>query len=83
MIMEDIKEKSANLNSYLSMQVIDIRDVSFQSLSSHKVLCGRANPSPESVPGKLLQLVPKVIFEFLILLNCYGDHESNERDQLS
>lgn len=39
--------------------VIDIRDVSFQSLSSHKVLCGRANPSPESVPGKLLRLVPK------------------------
>ncbi|XP_024043880.1 uncharacterized protein LOC18047028 isoform X2 [Citrus clementina] len=29
------------------------------SLSSHKVLCGRANPSPESVPGKLLRLVPK------------------------
>ncbi|KAJ0053386.1 hypothetical protein Pint_00393 [Pistacia integerrima] len=41
------------------MQVIDFRDVTFQSLSSHKVLCAGAKPSPGSVPDKFLRLVPK------------------------
>ncbi|XP_044494743.1 uncharacterized protein LOC123217705 isoform X3 [Mangifera indica] len=39
--------------------VIDFRDVYFQSLSSHKVLCAGAKPSPRPVPEKLVQLVPK------------------------
>ncbi|GAV76466.1 DUF1446 domain-containing protein [Cephalotus follicularis] len=38
--------------------VIDLRDVSFQSISSSKVLCTGSKPSV-SVPDKLLQLVPK------------------------
>lgn len=39
--------------------VLDIRDVTFQSLSSNKVLCSGAKPSIKSVPDTLLQLVPK------------------------
>ncbi|XVF73231.1 hypothetical protein PTKIN_Ptkin12aG0184900 [Pterospermum kingtungense] len=39
--------------------VIDFRGVSFQSLSSSKVLCIGAKPSAHPVPDKLLQLVPK------------------------
>uniref|UniRef100_A0A5B6YVI6 Uncharacterized protein n=1 Tax=Davidia involucrata TaxID=16924 RepID=A0A5B6YVI6_DAVIN len=39
--------------------VIDLRDVSFRSLSSGKVLCSGAKPSAISVPDKLLLLAPK------------------------
>ncbi|KAH9618242.1 hypothetical protein KSS87_001646 [Heliosperma pusillum] len=39
--------------------VLDIRDVTFESLSSHKILCTGAKPSVTSTPEKLLQLVPK------------------------
>ncbi|KAL5828096.1 hypothetical protein ACOSQ4_019893 [Xanthoceras sorbifolium] len=39
--------------------IIDLRDVSFDSLATHKVLCVGAKPSSASVPDKLLQLVPK------------------------
>ncbi|KAK3194803.1 hypothetical protein Dsin_026113 [Dipteronia sinensis] len=37
--------------------ILDLQDVSFQSLSSHKVLCAGAKPSSVSVPNKLLRLV--------------------------
>ncbi|OMP00439.1 hypothetical protein COLO4_12678 [Corchorus olitorius] len=40
--------------------VVDFRDVSFQPLSSSKVLCIGAKSSALPVPEKLLQLVPKV-----------------------
>ncbi|XP_074273038.1 uncharacterized protein LOC141596705 isoform X1 [Silene latifolia] len=39
--------------------VLDIRDVTFESLSSNKILCTGAKPSKTSTPEKLLQLVPK------------------------
>ncbi|KAJ8900592.1 hypothetical protein K2173_025369 [Erythroxylum novogranatense] len=39
--------------------VIDVQDVTFHSLSSCKVLCGRAKPSTRPIPDKLLQLSPK------------------------
>ncbi|KAL5718518.1 hypothetical protein ACHQM5_011411 [Ranunculus cassubicifolius] len=39
--------------------IIDVSEVSFQSLSSDKVLCSGAKPSNSCVPDKLLQLVPK------------------------
>ncbi|XVE73890.1 hypothetical protein DITRI_Ditri11bG0155000 [Diplodiscus trichospermus] len=47
-------------NAYITPDVvIDVRDVSFQPLSSSKVLCMGAKPSAQHVPDKLLQLVPK------------------------
>lgn len=39
--------------------VIDFRNVSFHSLSAHKVLCAGAKPSVNSVPDELLRLIPK------------------------
>ncbi|KAK8487101.1 hypothetical protein V6N11_084447 [Hibiscus sabdariffa] len=39
--------------------VVDFRGVSFQPLSSSKVLCSGAKPSAHPVPDKLLQLIPK------------------------
>ncbi|KAF8379471.1 hypothetical protein HHK36_028907 [Tetracentron sinense] len=39
--------------------VIDLREVSFQSLSSNKVFCDGAKPSDKCIPDKLLQLLPK------------------------
>ncbi|KAJ4824881.1 hypothetical protein Tsubulata_007187 [Turnera subulata] len=39
--------------------VIDIQNVSFQSLSTCRVLCTGAVPSGRSVPDELLRLVPK------------------------
>ncbi|KAK2650314.1 hypothetical protein Ddye_017803 [Dipteronia dyeriana] len=39
--------------------ILDLQHVSFQSLSSHKVLCAGAKPSSVSVPNKLLRLVPQ------------------------
>ncbi|XP_052193195.1 uncharacterized protein LOC127801811 isoform X2 [Diospyros lotus] len=39
--------------------IVDFRNVSFQQLSSSKVLCSGAKPSPSLVPEKLLLLVPK------------------------
>ncbi|XP_057980079.1 uncharacterized protein LOC131165917 isoform X3 [Malania oleifera] len=39
--------------------VIDVRDVSFQSLSSCKVLCTGAKTLAVAAPDKLLQLIPK------------------------
>ncbi|KAJ4726965.1 Propionyl-CoA carboxylase [Melia azedarach] len=39
--------------------IVDFRDVSFRPLTSHKVLCAGAKPSPALVPDKLLRLVPK------------------------
>ncbi|KAK4848518.1 hypothetical protein QYF36_014014 [Acer negundo] len=39
--------------------MLDLQDVSFQSLSSHKVLCAGAKSSSVSVPNKLLRLVPQ------------------------
>ncbi|TXG62873.1 hypothetical protein EZV62_009867 [Acer yangbiense] len=40
--------------------ILDLQDVSFQSLSSHKVLCAGAKASSVSVPNKLLRLVPQI-----------------------
>lgn len=63
------KEKyKRKVDTFFSMQVIDFRDVYFQSLSSHKVLCPGAKPSPRPVPEKLLQLVPKVMYHFPIIV---------------
>ncbi|CAK7348057.1 unnamed protein product [Dovyalis caffra] len=39
--------------------VIDFGNVSFHSLSTHKVLCSGSKPSVSSVPDKLLRLIPK------------------------
>ncbi|KAJ6334885.1 hypothetical protein OIU78_011682 [Salix suchowensis] len=39
--------------------VIDFRNVSFHSLSAHKVLCAGAKPSLSSAPDELLRLIPK------------------------
>lgn len=39
--------------------VLNIQDVTFQSISNSKVLCTGATPSAVPVPCKLLQLVPK------------------------
>ncbi|KAJ6404571.1 hypothetical protein OIU84_012691 [Salix udensis] len=39
--------------------VIDFRNVSFHSLSAHKVLCTGAKPSLSSAPDELLRLIPK------------------------
>ncbi|XP_022757271.1 uncharacterized protein LOC111304704 isoform X2 [Durio zibethinus] len=47
-------------SSYITPDVIvDFRGVSFQPLSSSKILCIGAKPSAHPVPDKLLQLVPK------------------------
>lgn len=45
-------------------QVVDFQDVSFQTLSSSKVLCAGAKPSA-SAPSKLLLLASKVISLFM------------------
>ncbi|PIA51207.1 hypothetical protein AQUCO_01100208v1 [Aquilegia coerulea] len=39
--------------------ILDVTDVSFDSLSSDKVLCHGAKPAVSCIPDKLLQLVPK------------------------
>lgn len=41
-------------------QIVDLRDVTFQSLSDSKVLCSGAKPSTECLPEKLLLLKSKV-----------------------
>ncbi|XVF22584.1 hypothetical protein REPUB_Repub12eG0184100 [Reevesia pubescens] len=47
-------------NAYITPDVVvDFRGVSFQPLSSSKVLCIGSKPSAHPVPDKLLQLVPK------------------------
>ncbi|KAK6920155.1 Acyclic terpene utilization [Dillenia turbinata] len=57
---EQLLYEVGNPAAYITPDVIlDVRDVSFQSLSSCRVLCTGAKPSMESRPNKLLQLVPK------------------------
>ena len=60
------------------MQVIDFRNVSFHSLSAHKVLCAGAKPSLSSAPDELLRLIPKasVCMHHLILI--YAQYKSIE-----
>lgn len=48
------------LTTLFLVQVIDFRDVSFQSLSNNKVRCVGAKPSAEPLPEKLLLLASKV-----------------------
>lgn len=57
------------------MQVIDVRNVSFHSLSAHKVLCAGAKPSVNSVPDELLRLIPKVAFFIHHLILIYAQHK--------
>ncbi|KAL2892265.1 Serine/threonine-protein kinase mTOR [Bienertia sinuspersici] len=50
----------ADPSAYVTPDVVlDIRDVTFEPLSSSKILCTGAKPSASSTPEKLLQLVPK------------------------
>lgn len=50
----------ADPSAYVTPDVVlDIRDVTFEPLSSSKILCTGAKPSATSTPEKLLQLVPK------------------------
>lgn len=63
-----LKENENKLSQHhLHMkQVIDIRDVSFQSLSKNKIVCAGAKPAAALVvPDKLLLLTPKVIYDFI------------------
>ncbi|KAL9258615.1 hypothetical protein AKJ16_DCAP17353 [Drosera capensis] len=47
-------------SAYITPDVaLDIRNVTFKSFSSSKVLCAGAKASAQSVPEKLLRLVPK------------------------
>lgn len=57
------------------MQVIDFRNVSFHSLSAHKVLCAGAKPSVNSVPDELLRLIPKVAFCIHHLILIIAQHK--------
>lgn len=57
---EQLLYEIGNPGAYVTPDVvIDVRDVSFQPLSRNKVLCIGAKASADSVPDKLLQLVPK------------------------
>ncbi|XP_021717529.1 uncharacterized protein LOC110685336 [Chenopodium quinoa] len=50
----------ADPSAYVTPDVVlDIRDVTFEPLTSSKILCTGAKPSATSTPEKLLQLVPK------------------------
>lgn len=62
-----LEVKKLNFETFFSLltthfleQVIDIRDVTFQSLSNNKVLCAGAKPSNDPLPDKLLLLTSKV-----------------------
>lgn len=47
---------------------MDVRDVSFRSLSKDKILCVGAKPSDALLPDKFLMLAPKVICDPFIFI---------------
>ncbi|XAR63091.1 hypothetical protein NMG60_11022910 [Bertholletia excelsa] len=57
---EQLLYEVADPGAYITPDlIVDFQDVSFQSLSSNKVLCSGAKPSAPSIPDKLLFIAPK------------------------
>jgi len=67
------------LDFFCSLQVVNVRNVTFEVFSPDQILVKNANPTLLSTPNDLLHLVPQVsvhLVVFFIVLVITGDAQS-------